>query len=175
MPAQNLAHAALDAVALVRLAQHLAGGEPDARAGLRASVCGARNQLIEGGLAFAAGRIGALIVGVLAQTRCQPATARTLQRLRREGLRLRLARKCSWQYRKAICGQMNGGARNLTPAETERREEDLVAEAGADRDALAAGGTAAAQHGCAALVFMRARKPCVFTRCGGWVEMCAWA
>ena len=45
--AKHLAHAALDAVALVRLAQHLAGGEPDARAGRLRSVCGARNQLIE--------------------------------------------------------------------------------------------------------------------------------
>ena len=49
MAAQGLAHAALDAVALMRLAQHLAGGEPDARACRRAAraVCGARNQLID--------------------------------------------------------------------------------------------------------------------------------
>ena len=48
MAAQHLAHAALDAIALVRFAQHLAGGEPNARAGRRACrFCGARNQLIE--------------------------------------------------------------------------------------------------------------------------------
>ena len=48
--AQDLAHAALDAVALVRLAQHFARSEPDARARLAwgaAGCCGARNQLIE--------------------------------------------------------------------------------------------------------------------------------
>ncbi len=48
MTAQHLAHAALDAIALMRLAQHFAGGEADARPRLRlVSVCGARNQLIE--------------------------------------------------------------------------------------------------------------------------------
>ena len=52
VPAQRLAHAALDAVALVRLAQHLARREADARDRLRgcrasSAVCGARNQLID--------------------------------------------------------------------------------------------------------------------------------
>ncbi len=49
--AQGLSHAALDAVALVGLAEHLAGGEPDAWArrglGCREAVCGARNQLMD--------------------------------------------------------------------------------------------------------------------------------
>ena len=52
MAAQGLAHAALDAVALMGLAQHLAGGQPDARTGGqrrfgKARGWGARNQLID--------------------------------------------------------------------------------------------------------------------------------
>ena len=48
--AQSLAHAALDAVALVSLAQHFAHGEADARRmpehAPEPSVCGAKNQLM---------------------------------------------------------------------------------------------------------------------------------
>ena len=47
MPPQHIAQPALDAVAFVRLAQHLAGGEPYARTERPAASCGARNQLIE--------------------------------------------------------------------------------------------------------------------------------
>ena len=45
--AQHFAHAALDAIALVGLAEHLAGGEPNARPWNRVPACGARNQLME--------------------------------------------------------------------------------------------------------------------------------
>ena len=74
--AQGLAHAALDAVALMGLAQHLARGEADARPQpeqLAPSVRLRRQKPAHGcGLPLAAGRIGALIVGVLAQARRPP-------------------------------------------------------------------------------------------------------
>ncbi len=53
MAAQSLAHAALDAIALVGLAEHFAHGEADARQPERRrrrrqfATCGARNQLME--------------------------------------------------------------------------------------------------------------------------------
>ena len=51
--AQSLSHAALDAIAFMGLAQHLAGGEPNAWGRRSAQLpgiggcCGARNQLID--------------------------------------------------------------------------------------------------------------------------------
>jgi hypothetical protein len=68
MAAQGLSHAALDAVALMGLAEHLAGCEADTWS-LKRFAHGrqARGQepAHRCGLALAGGRIGALIVGVL--------------------------------------------------------------------------------------------------------------
>jgi len=72
--AKRLSHAALDAVPLMSLAKHLAGGEADTRAsrglGNRAGS-GPRSQKPAHGrrLALAAGRIGALIIRMLPQAR----------------------------------------------------------------------------------------------------------
>ena len=82
--AQSLAHAALDAVALVSLAQHFADGEADARRGRSAGARFAgrlrRQKPAHGcGLPFAAIRVGAQIVGMFAQ-------ARSRQRLASGGL-----------------------------------------------------------------------------------------
>ena len=74
MAPNGLPHAALDAITLVRFAQNLASGEPYARTWrlLGAGVSGLlRGQKPAHGrrLALATGRIGTLIVGVLAQAR----------------------------------------------------------------------------------------------------------
>jgi hypothetical protein len=76
--AQSLAHAALDAVALVGLAHHFADGETDARRG--GKICGfsfvrlrREEPAHRGGLVLAAGCVGAHIVGVLAQARARQA------------------------------------------------------------------------------------------------------
>jgi hypothetical protein len=86
MAAQGLAHAALDAVAVVSPAQHLAGGEPDARArreGDQAFSGLLRQKPAHGArLALAAGSIGALIVGVLAEARICEANGTSWQALK---------------------------------------------------------------------------------------------
>ena len=69
MAAQGLAHAALDAIALVGLAEHFACGEADAAGRhARRSGCGSQKPAHRSGLALAARRISALIVSVFAQT-----------------------------------------------------------------------------------------------------------
>jgi len=74
MPPQSLAHAPLDAVAFMRLAQHLARRNPDARSGrqccpgIRSSLSG-QKPAHRCRLALAARGVGALIIGVLLQTR----------------------------------------------------------------------------------------------------------
>lgn len=79
MPAQGLSHAPLDAVAVMRLAQRLPRGDPNARAAGARSLRG-KEPAHGCGLAPAAGRIGALVVGVLAQTcACQRLTAGRLR------------------------------------------------------------------------------------------------
>jgi len=80
--AKSLAHAALDAVALVGFAHHFANGETDARRG--GKICGfsfrrlrsdlrGKEPAHRGGLVLAAGCVGAHIVGVLAQARARQA------------------------------------------------------------------------------------------------------
>jgi hypothetical protein len=80
--AESLAHAALDAVALVGLADDLADSEADARGnrssralkGLRGDLRG-KEPAHGSGLALAAGSIGAQIVSVLAQARIRQSLA----------------------------------------------------------------------------------------------------
>ena len=74
--AQGLSHAALDAVAFMGLAQHLARGEADTRSYWVVWGAVSASRLLRGkepahggGLALAAGGIGALIAGVLPQAR----------------------------------------------------------------------------------------------------------
>ena len=64
--AQDLAHAALDAVALMRLAQHFTGSETDPRPGMQGPALRRQKPTHRSRLAFAACSISALIVGVLA-------------------------------------------------------------------------------------------------------------
>ena len=66
--AQDLAHAALDTIALVRLAQHFSCSQSNARCGWRdcGIVC-SHEPAHRSGLPLSARRVGALIVGVLAQ------------------------------------------------------------------------------------------------------------
>jgi len=90
--AQSFFHAALDAIALVRLAQNFANGEPNAWRNCR--VIGrlrSEKPAHRCGLAFAAGRISALIISMLAQ-------AQTGQRLPRKAALVRLGK----------CGHGNG-------------------------------------------------------------------
>ena len=74
--AKSLAHAALDAVALVGLAHDFTDGEADARLAWRAPgfsglLGGLRREepAHRSGLALAGGSVGAQIIGVLAQAR----------------------------------------------------------------------------------------------------------
>jgi hypothetical protein len=74
--AQGLAHAALDAVAFMGFTKDLAGGEADARGCLAGRGVVGGGWRLRGqkpghgrGLPLAAGRIGALIVGVLLEAR----------------------------------------------------------------------------------------------------------
>jgi len=74
MAAEGLAHAALDAVALMRFAEDLAGSEAYAGCGGGRERTGGRFERLRGQkpahgsrLAFASGRIGSLVVGMLAQ------------------------------------------------------------------------------------------------------------
>jgi hypothetical protein len=79
--AQSFAHAALDAIALSGFAQHFANGEADARRcespRLTCHIGNLRSQKPAPGrgLPLAGSRIGALIVGVLAQTRSRQRSA----------------------------------------------------------------------------------------------------
>ena len=66
--AKGLTHTALDAIAFVGLADDFAGSEANARAGkvlIRLRLLRGEEPAHGSGLAFAAGRVGALIVGVL--------------------------------------------------------------------------------------------------------------
>jgi hypothetical protein len=74
--AESLTHAALDAVALMGFAQHLADSEADARRAPRMGTCafsGLRRQKPAhvGGLPLAAGSVRTKEVGTLAQTRAR--------------------------------------------------------------------------------------------------------
>ena len=145
--AHNLAHPALDPVAFVRFANDLADGEADARTRrqLGARIGGrlrGQKPAHGGGWALAACGIGALVIGVLAQ-------ARPSQRQRLCWERGSLGRGV---HGSAGLGRTRRAAESAQPGPN-RTAVELVAESGADGNALAANGAATAQHGCAALGF----------------------
>jgi hypothetical protein len=77
--AQDLAHAALDAIALVGFAYDFANGEADARRGWSEcffSRLRRQKPAHRGRMPFAAGSVSAQIIGVLAQARVRQSLAR---------------------------------------------------------------------------------------------------
>jgi hypothetical protein len=76
VPTESLTHAALDAVALMGFAKHLADGEADARSALRRGTCAISDLRRQkpahvGRLTLSAGCVCTKEVGMLAQTRAR--------------------------------------------------------------------------------------------------------
>jgi len=108
---QDFAHPTLDAIAFGSLAQHLAGGEPDSRAGRRFGLW-SKKPAHGSRLALAACRIDALIVGMAPQActcQCEPA---------RERNRLCLMRASRWEIAHVAVpeGGRIGNTPNTSPA-----------------------------------------------------------
>jgi len=174
MPSQRLAHAPLDPIPFVRLAQHLARGQPHPRNLGRpalAPILRRKKPTHRRRLPLPLCRVCPLIVSMLAQA---PACQRMRllffylrgcfrplpgwSRAGREGVHLR----CRWRRCR----------RPLAPASTLRR---LVAESRAHRDALPANGAAPAQHSCACLGLHAGTKtvrlhpfPAIWLKCALW-------
>jgi len=143
MPAENLAHSSLDSVALVSLAEHLAGGEPDPWGG-RDRLWG-QKPAHGSGAAFSARLIGMLIVGVLSKPVSGQRRTSALPHSRDIGARISFERCAHGKTGRIPAGRIV--LFSTAPAET-KRQENLVAITSAYRYALATHCTAAAQHGC---------------------------
>jgi hypothetical protein len=157
VPAQRFAHAALDAIALVRFADNFPHGESNAWTVSRQGL-GSEEPAHGRGLPFAGCGVGALVVSMLAQTRfCERLEFDSFSRC---GQRFAHGAKdkkatCKWATGKGSI--RNGRAKQHIPVQNWKiagkggaeGERSLVAEASTNGDALTADGTAAAEYGSA--------------------------